>query len=65
MSHLIKNFEELREHLFEDKHAIMENMVDSLDDCNPLLIGRFQGQIWALDSVIATLRNIFKYRVEA
>ena len=65
MNHSIKNFEELREHLWEEKQAIMEDLMERVDDLTEFERGRYQGEYRALDGVIGTLRNILKYGVEA
>lgn len=64
MNHSIKNFEELREHLIDEKHSIMEDLLERLDDLNEFERGRYQGAYRTIDGVIATLRNILKYGVE-
>ena len=65
MNHPIKNFEELREHLWEERHAVMECLVDRLEDTTEFERGRYVGMIHAFDDVNGTLRNILKYGVEA
>lgn len=64
MTHSIKNFEELREHLWEERQYLQEELMDRLDELSEFERGRFQGEYKALDGVIGTLRNILKYGVE-
>lgn len=64
MNHSIKNFEELREHIMEERHAVMESLVDRIEESTEFERGRYVGMIHALDDVNGTLRNILKYGVE-
>lgn len=64
MNHSIKNFEELREHILEERQAVLEDLMERVDDLTEFERGRYQGCYRALDDVIGTLRDILKYGIE-
>lgn len=53
--------ESLRMKLAEEKHSVMEILVERLEELSDFELGRYQGEIAAYDDVLMTLRNIQKY----
>jgi hypothetical protein len=64
MTHTIKNFEELREYFLEEKHSLMEDLIEDLESLTEFERGAYQGRYRAVDDMISVLRNILKYGAE-
>ena len=58
---MIKTFEELRSHILEDKHDMMEHSINELEESTEFSRGRVVGYIWALNNILAELRASLKY----
>lgn len=61
MNHQVKNFEELRDYLLEEKHNLLEDLADRLEELSEFQRGRFQGEIRGIEAVMYILRNALKY----
>lgn len=57
----IKNFEELRSYLYDERYHCYEYLVDCLEELNEFQRGREVGYIHALESVMEMLRHQLKY----
>lgn len=64
MSHHIKTFEQLREHIWQERQDCIEILIDRLGEIEEFDIGRWRGEIDAYGNMLDTLRNILKYGEE-
>ena len=61
MSTHIKNFEQLREYIWESRQDTYQWLIQNLEDLSPFHLGRYQGTIIAYELMLDTLRDILKY----
>lgn len=57
----IKTFEELRDHIWEEKSANMEMLAERLGELSRFDQGRFVGEIQGYQNVLDVIRNSMKY----
>lgn len=58
---IIKTFDELREHLWQEKNDTMEMLTDRLSELSRFEQGRLVGEIHGYQNVMDILRNSMKY----
>lgn len=56
-----KNFEQLREFLWEERLSILETLNERLEELTAFQQGRYNGEIMAYDEILGILRNVLKY----
>lgn len=59
----IETFEELRDHLLEEKYFVSDSLLENLEELTEFQRGRYRGELDAYQDIIDTLRNILKYGV--
>lgn len=57
----IKNFEQLRDYLWEDKQSCYEDLVENLEEWSEFQRGRAVGYIHGIQEVMDILRHHLKY----
>jgi len=57
----IKTFEELRDHLWEERAYLRDKLMDRLEDITEFERGTYYGRDTELSSMIELLRNSMKY----
>lgn len=58
---MIKTFEELRTHIWEERQHWLERIAESLEESTEFNRGSWTGLIMAYDDVLSTLRTSLKY----
>ena len=58
---MIKTFEQLRSHIWEQRQCELDNIIDWLEGSTEYTRGRLEGMIMAYDDVLSTLRTSLKY----
>lgn len=57
----IKNFEDLREHIWEERYGSMESLANSIEELTEFQRGSYHGEIMAYENLLSVLRDILKY----
>jgi hypothetical protein len=58
---MIKTFEELRSHIWDQRQYELENIIDWLEGSTEYTRGRLEGMIMTYDAILSTLRTSLKY----
>ena len=60
MNH-IKNFEDLREHIWQGRQGVLELLCERLEELDEFNRGLYKGEVLVYDEMLELLRRIVKY----
>ncbi len=58
---MIKTFEELRSHIWDERQHMLELIAESLEESSEFARGRWAGYICGYDEILSVLRTSLKY----
>ena len=58
---MIKTFEQLRSHIWDERQYILELIPESMEDATEFERARWVGMIYVYDDILSELRNTLKY----